>query len=624
MARKTPPSKPTAPEPPPRVTTGSEPNWLDESESSEAMVAKEELRERLVLPADRDQELVSEFLTESREYLAQAETALLSLEQDPDDMEAVGTVFRAFHTVKGVAAMLGIDVIAHFAHVAESLMSKVRDRELNFTGVVPQLALRSLDALKALVEAVQSATSGGPAYLPQGLAGLTAELQERAHGVVAPASSVAEPGVLKPAPTAVQRPASSTAEAPVAEAPVRREAAAAQEASVRVRTDRLDRLIDMVGELVIAQSMVSQDETLGRPGQVELQKKVNHAGKIVRELQELSLALRMVPLRAAFQRLGRVVRDASVKSGKAVRLRTEGEDTDIDRNMVDVLADPLVHMLRNAVDHGIETPEERARAGKPRDGEILLRAFHAGGNVVVELSDDGGGLDRERLIAKAISKGLIESGAGMSDASVYDLIFAPGFSTAQQVTDLSGRGVGMDVVRRSVESLKGRIDISSTLGRGTTFSIFVPLTLAITEGMLVRVGSERYLVPMVNIQLSLRPTPSMLSSVAGRGEMLMLRGELIPVFRLHRLYDVPDAETDPSQAILLVLSDSDGRCALMVDEILGQQQVVAKALGETMGHVDGVSGGAILGDGRVGLILDPPELKLLARNEANVPLSLAS
>jgi two-component system chemotaxis sensor kinase CheA len=287
--------------------------------------------------------------------------------------------------------------------------------------------------------------------------------------------------------------------------------------------------------------------------------------------------------------------------------------------MADVIGDPLVHMLRNALVHGLEPIDAREAAGKPRRGRVRLSAPHAGGAVVVTLSDDGRGLDRERIVRKALEKGLIESDRGMSDAEVYALIFAPGFSTAEQLTDVSGRGVGMDVVKRNIEKVRGRIEIASTLGQGTTFTVRLPLTLAVTDGMLVRVGSERYVVPTTNIHMSFRPEPGMLHTVGGRGEVVTLRGDVMPVVRLHALFNVGDAECDPARAILMLVGDGQRKTALLVDELLGQHQVVVKALGDGVGQVAGVAGGAILGDGRVGLIVDVAEIVALAeRGEALV------
>jgi two-component system chemotaxis sensor kinase CheA len=291
---------------------------------------------------------------------------------------------------------------------------------------------------------------------------------------------------------------------------------------------------------------------------------------------------------------------------------TEGEDTEIDRNMVESIGDPLVHMVRNAVDHGLEKPDVRLAAGKPEMGTVTLRAYHSAGNVVIELEDDGKGLDRDRILTKALERKLIEPGVQLTESQVFALVFLPGFSTAETVTDVSGRGVGMDVVRSRVEEMHGRIDIRSVPGQGSTFTLTLPLTMAITDAMLIRVGRERYLLPTVSIVQSFRPEPGSLSTVAGRGEMVMLRGQMVPVIRLQRIFNVAGAVTEASEGLLILIETAGARCALLVDELLGQQQVVIKSIGSSLGHVPGVSGGAILGDGRVGLILDAGGITKLA------------
>ena len=599
-----------------------------------------------VLPADVDLELLRDFLVESRDCITGSEAALLALEHTPDDMEAVNTVFRAFHTVKGTSAFIGLARMCAFAHEAESLLSRVRDRDIAYTSACATLSLRSVDMLKALLDAVEetlhASGPGGHLELPEGYQALI-------DALVGYDGSAAAPHV--PTPVAVQ-------DAQLAEAAAddgffverrtddrpqgeRRQGADRRQGDrrngneadqfLRVRTDRLDRLIDMVGELVIAQSMISGDETLGaaRDGAAsgthhELNKKITHAGKIVRELQDLSMSMRMVPLKATFQKLTRLVRDVTAKLGKDVEFTTEGEDTEIDRNLVDVVGDPLVHMVRNALDHGVETPDERLRAGKPRQGRVTLSAYQAGGSVIVELRDDGRGLNRERIVRKAIEKGLIDSDRGMTDGEVFQLIFAPGFSTAEKITDVSGRGVGMDVVKRNIESVRGRVEIASTPGQGTTFYVRLPLTLAVTDGMLVRVGAERYVVPTTNIHMSFRPERAMLQTIGGSGEVVTLRGEVMPIVRLHRLFNVAGAQQDPTEALLMIVGDGrQRRSALLVDELLGQQQVVAKSLGDGIGTVGGIAGGAILGDGRVGLILDVGDIVALAQSgEASTPVEV--
>jgi two-component system, chemotaxis family, sensor kinase CheA len=544
-----------------------------------------------------DASLIADFVTEAREYLDGAEAALLYLETNPEDTESINTVFRAFHTLKGTSGFLGLDAITTLAHQAESLLSRIRNHEIRYGGRYAELALRSVDALKALLDEVETPPAPGGVPPFDGRELLAALEHLDADDVPADENpTAAPPADLAPREVvATERRSDRT------------------EASVRVRTERLDRLIDMIGELVIAHSMIAEDETLRSSAVHELNRKVSHAGKIVRELQDLSMGMRMVPLKGPFQKVTRLARDLAHRSSKQVDVELDGEDTEIDRNLVDVLSDPLVHMVRNAIDHGLEEPDERVAAGKPAAGRLAISAYHAGGNVVVEIRDDGRGLNRDKILRKAVDAGLVSAGSTISDREVYELIFAPGFSTADVVTDISGRGVGMDVVRRNVEAMRGRIEIDSQPGQGTRFVIRLPLTLAITDGMLVRVGAERYIVPTVNIQLSFRPEPAARSTIAGRGEMVTLRGDVLPLVRLHRVFNIRGAEEDPSRALLMVVGDGAKRVALLVDELLGQQQLVAKSLGEGVGRAPGVSGGAILGDGRVGLILDVHSLVAVAR-----------
>ncbi len=594
------------------------------------------------VPDDADLTLLGDFIAESRESMAGAEAALLELEANPEDIEAVNTVFRAFHTVKGTAAFMGLDRLAEFAHHAESLLSRVRDRELPYMQAVANLSLRSNDVLGEFLDAIERSVNGHePITLPADYTALMHDLLNvdavlagiDTRSVVSAAASMPSLQVDVPsvtvttgAPaTAVTSESSAVRQTPMAStASVARSGTKTEaDLSVRVRTDRLDRLIDMVGELVIAQSMIAADPAVTAVGQHDLVKKVSQAGKIMRELQDLSMSMRMVPLKSTFQKLTRLVRDVALKAGKVVELVTEGEETELDRNMVDAIADPLVHMVRNAVDHGVEGPADREKAGKPRAGRVQLAAFQQGGSVIVELRDDGRGLNRDRILAKAIEKGLVSPNASLTDSEINALIFAPGFSTAEQVTDISGRGVGMDVVRRNIESIRGRIDIQSVLGQGTIFQIRLPLTLAVTDGMLVRVGDERYIVPLTSISLSFRPEPDMLSTIPPRGEVVMLRGEVLQVVRLHEMFGIPGAVTNPAEAILMIIGDGDHRVALLVDQLLGQQQVVAKALGDGVGEIPGISGGAILSDGRVGLIIDVARMTSLARSGDSRPRGLS-
>jgi two-component system chemotaxis sensor kinase CheA len=312
----------------------------------------------------------------------------------------------------------------------------------------------------------------------------------------------------------------------------------------------------------------------------------------------------MVPIRSTFQKMTRLVRDLSMKAGKQVELQMSGEDTELDRTIVEEISDPLVHMIRNAVDHGIEPADRRLAAGKSPHGNIRLRAFHQGGNIVIEVEDDGGGLSRERILRKAIERGLVAEGAQLSDSAILNLIFAPGFSTAEKVTDISGRGVGMDVVRRNIEKLRGKVEIQSTPGKGSRFTIYLPLTLAIIDGMIVGIGGQRYILPTLAVRESFRPAAGMVSTVQGRAEVVNVRGRLMPLVRLHALFGTPSRATRPEDGIIIVVESDHGARCVLVDDLLGKQEVVIKSLGQTFKKSAAVAGAAILGDGRVGLILD--------------------
>ena len=337
------------------------------------------------------------------------------------------------------------------------------------------------------------------------------------------------------------------------------------------------------------------------------------------------MSLRMIPIRSTFRRMARLARDVASKVGKKVVLDTKGEDTELDKTVVDAIGDPLVHMIRNAVDHGLEaTAEDRIAAGKNPVGRIELRAFHQGGSIHVEIEDDGRGLNREQILAKAVDRGIVTADDSLSDSEVFNLIFAPGFSTAEKVTDVSGRGVGLDVVKRNIEALRGRTEIRSTLGKGTVFSIRLPLTLAIIDGMVVRVGRERYILPTVSIVRMISPGHDDLMSVLGRGTLLTVDDELIPLFRLDEIFSVPDAIQRLDKASAVIVEHESRKYAFLVDELLGQQQTVIKPLGPTVAGVAGLAGGAIMPDGQVGLILDIAGLVKTAGQPSDQATKVAS
>lgn len=390
----------------------------------------------------------------------------------------------------------------------------------------------------------------------------------------------------------------------------KKEKAAPASSTIRVGIDKIDDLINMVGELVITQSMLSM---LGEDFQMsrleKLQEGLIQLDRHTRELQESVMQIRMVPISFTFSRFPRMVRDLSEKLDKKIELVMHGENTELDKTVIEKIGDPLVHLVRNSIDHGIEMPEDRLAAGKPETGTIQLNAFHRGGNIVIEITDDGKGIDKDVIYEKGVEKGLVEAGSKLSDQQIYDLLFNPGFSTATEITDVSGRGVGMDVVKKNIMSLGGAIETHSVKGQGSIFSIRLPLTLAILDGQSVTVGADTYIIPLVSIVESVQPKKEQLNMVAGKGETYKLRDEYLPILRVCDLFNIPDAKAHKLEDGLLVVVEADGKhFGVFVDDLLGQQQVVIKSLESNYQRIEGISGATILGDGSVALILDVPGL----------------
>jgi two-component system chemotaxis sensor kinase CheA len=589
---------------------GEEPDFEYAEQDSAATI--ETAPQEATIIVEEDVPLVLDFIAEACEHIESAEAGLLELENKPGDNEVLNQIFRAFHTIKGMAGFLNLSEIGSLAHSAENLLDGARKGELLLTGANGDVVFESIDVLKRMIVGLKESVEAGKPiasqkHLPDLLAKLKAYVECKS-----PAAFLDTPegrrkdkeldevllGEVRPEITDTTTNAKTSS----------------GDEKIKVSTARLDNLINMAGELVIAQLMVTEEVSMNSTVEHELARKVAHQSKIVRELQELSMSMRMVPIHSVFQKMARLVRDLSRKADKNIVFTTLGEDTELDRSIVDKIADPLVHMVRNSVDHGIETKAERAEAGKNPTGRIILRAFHQAGNIVIEIQDDGKGLDKERILKKAIDNGVIESGNELSDEEIFMLIFHAGLSTAQKVTSISGRGVGMDVVKKNIELLRGKIDISSKPGKGTTFTVRLPLTLAIIDGQIVKVGGDRYIVPINSIVRSLKPGTEQLSSVQNRGEMVMIRGKLLPLIRLYKLFNVVPSTENPTESLVVVVEEDNNKCCLLVDELLDQQQVVIKNLGEGLGTAKGVSGGAIMGDGRVSLILDIPSLIQLAQN----------
>lgn len=391
----------------------------------------------------------------------------------------------------------------------------------------------------------------------------------------------------------------------------------AESSSIRVSIEKVDQLINLIGELVITQAMIEQrSDSLDPMVHERLLNSVSQLTRNTRDLQEAVMSIRMMPMDFVFSRFPRMVRDLAGKLGKKVDFITNGAATELDKGLIERIVDPLTHLVRNSIDHGIEMPEVRRAAGKSESGRLFLSAAHQGGNIMIEVADDGGGLNRERILAKAAENGIAVSDA-MSDADVWQLIFAPGFSTAEEVTDVSGRGVGMDVVKRNITAMGGSIEIRSAKGFGTTIAISLPLTLAILDGMSIRCGEEVYILPLGFVVESLQPTLDDIKEIAGRGRVIKVRGEYLPLIPLHQMFDITPRFTSPCEGIVVIL-ESDGRkAALFVDDLVGQQQVVVKNLESNYRKVTGISGATILGDGGVSLILDVSALIRSSRQLAD-------
>ena len=602
------------------------------------------------IPLSADESLLVDFISESKEHLEEATAQLLSLENDPDNEEAINSVFRAFHTLKGIAGFLNLDEIKNLAHDTENLLDLVRKHEVNLTPSLTDLVFEALDWMTRLINNI------GEGLQSDGMIVTEVELTSFIERIKASAKANGNGGGAQERPTsklgeilvksgavdpiqlddAIQEAQIFEPEKKIGEVLVEKNLVSSEavndalkeqhqerikasrkavelKETLRVDFQRLDNMINTIGELVLAEAMINQDEVILDLHSEDLTKKLYSLRQVSRKLQELGTTIRMIPISGTFQKMARLTRDLSRKSGKPVTFTTQGDETELDRAYVDLIADPLVHMIRNAVDHGIESPQDRVNAGKSEEGYIHLRAYHEGGNIHVEVSDDGKGMDPEVIYNKALEKGLISDEEKMTEQEIFQLIFLPGFSTASEVTEVSGRGVGMDVVRRNIKELRGQVAINSELGAGTNFKIILPLTLALIDGMLVRSGDERFIFPVLSVVESIRPNHDMLSTIVGKGEMISLRNRQLALYRLHNLFNIPNAKEDISECLVVVVENDGRQIGIVVDDLIGMQQTVIKSLGQGIIDTRGLSGGSIMADGTVGLIVDIPGLMSIAR-----------
>jgi len=612
-------------------------------------------------------ELIIDFVHDCKELVDDLELSIISLNEDYDKgvdiTETINSIFRGFHSIKGGAGFLMLNKIKSVSHVSENLLDLIRSHRIKFKKEHIELFVLASDFLKEAIDivhqeycddsledrailinnvlnmAIKDSQESNKNDTPNKIALLDIDSistdtvifeQENTYRV---GDILKERGVISDndidKALAIQR-------KPIGELLVDLGAAKNEDVTralkeqqnttdktginsgsiksqkrqdIRVDIGKLDGLINQIGELVIAQNMIVHSPDLKGLSLENFNKASQQMGKIVRDLQDTAMVIRMIPISGLFKRMIRLVHDVSIKSGKKVDLKLIGEETEIDKTIIELITDPMVHILRNAIDHGIESPKEREKADKPSKGIVTLTAKHEDSEVWIIIEDDGQGMNRDKILNRAVERGLVsENTDDLSDKEVYSFVFHPGFSTAEKITDISGRGVGMDVVKKNMEKIKGRVDIQSNKGIGTKVILRIPLTLAILEGMRVRVGNSEYIVPLLSIREFIKPVKEQITISTDETEIVKLRNELLPVVRLHKLHSIaPDSEA-LTDGILLILESSKRTIALLVDEIMGQQQTVIKGLSEYIGKVKGVSGCTILGNGAISLILDVDNL----------------
>lgn len=585
------------------VVATAAPSVLSDAQKLEHLLGEEPIKPA-PLPAPRQgqpsrgvtaaPDMVAIFVQDAVEILDHAEQQLMQLEANP---ALIHDLLRGFHTLKGNSGLMGYDDLQTLSHRLESVLQQIRDCQ----GALPANGIRLfLGTIDVVRRCVASVSRGGSAAIP--------DCADRLRQL----DSLMNLEVQSAFPAEKTAGTAEKTESPATEA-----LGVAGRGGLRVSVERLDQLNELTSELVIASAVVAHVSDCRHGIDFErFNRAFYQLNLLASGLQDLAIAMRMVPVELAFRRLPRLVRDLSEKTGKPVDLQVAGSETEVDRRVTELIADPLIHILRNAMDHGIESPEERHRRGKPRTGTIRVEALHRADEVWIMISDDGGGFNRQKILERGRAMGLIGLTESPRDDEIFGLVFQPGFSTAEQVSEVSGRGVGLDVVRKNIERLRGRVEIQSSEGLGSTMTIRLPLTLAVIHGMLVRVGAEEFALPVQAIRESLRPSAEDLHRMTDRHGVINVRGEIMPLFSLAELLAIKGDACRPEAAIVTIVEDGERRAALWLDEIVGQQRVVVKSLGESVGHIAGISGASILADGKVRLILDVPGLIRMAHERA--------
>lgn len=590
---------------------------------------------------DIDKAIIADFVDEANEHLQSLEVAMLNLESEPDNMDILNSIFRVFHTIKGNAGFLNLNKISEVSHNLETILDETRKGRLAFTSKMSDVIFDSIDILKVMMiklnngivnkekeiifdtdisDIIRQIKDVSIANESNETSDAFDDDQKRPLGEILMEQGIVtrddiKDTVIKQIDGDTRRsgeiflkdrkiPPKNIARGLRQQTLIRKTEARLMQKTIKVDTNKMDFLLDMVGELVITNNMIMENPSMQKLHNEKALQDLSQLKRITNSLQRISMSLRMIPILTTFQKMSRIVRDLSKKSSKNIELTFFGESTEIDRNIVEELYDPLLHMIRNSCDHGIEATAERLKSGKDPKGNIILKAYNKGSNIIIEIEDDGKGIDTERIRQKGIEKGLLTENDDWPKERILDLIFHPGFSTAKKVTEVSGRGVGMDVVRKVINKLGGAVEISTELEKGSKFLIKLPLTLAIMDGMLVAVGKEKYIIPVVNIKETIGLNKDQFNLIAGKGETVRVRGRILPLIRLHDVFGIDDAIKVPWEGIVVVCENEKGELAILVDDLIRKQEVVIKGLGESLKFIKELSGGAILGDGTVGLILD--------------------
>ncbi|MBF0239779.1 MAG: chemotaxis protein CheA [SAR324 cluster bacterium] len=591
--------------------------------------------------------LYSDFINEAEDMLDETDPVLKKLQQTGDsDQNMVNTLFRTMHTIKGTAGFLGLIDISVLAHHTEDLLMKIRDGALVFSSDNIQTIIQATDTVRALLDQLKmilrhefpiqvnvstvfsrlrdalapdvkkSVQSGSSTGKPPSA---TSKVPKRIGDLLIENGAVT-PEQIESALEEQQRPLGQilvdqgAISKQVVDQTLKQMGSPATTQSamldmVKVPSISMDELSELIGEMVVELSLISQQTGTGERREREINERLNQMSHIIEQMRDRVLGMRMFPVSHVFAKLSRQVRDLSLKCGKAVNLVREGEETLVDKTVIDGIYSPLMHLVRNSIDHGLESPKVREAAGKSPQGTLSLIARHLGDSVMIEIRDDGNGLNRQKILKKALENGLVKDGAALSDAQIDQLIFQPGFSTAEAVTDVSGRGVGMDVVRQDINKLRGKISIQSVTGKGTSFQIKLPLSTSIIEGLVTRVGDYQFVFPLLEILCTVTPENSSLQEIHGQAaQCFVLDHEIIPILRLYEFYEIPTEILDPAKGIMVVIRQENRKIGVLVDEVLHRQQIVIKSLGERFQHLPAITGGTILGDGHIGLIISPEQL----------------